>query len=196
MSFFSEEQINLLSNRTVKVDLVAKLEFKTETFYVWNGEYKININGNVYFPLHGTAQIEGLSQANSTESQAITISLNGLNNDNVDFLSIALKDTSEVDQQFINIYMQLFDEDWQPIGAPIGIWWGFMQPLTVSRSETNAEQGATQMITLNAENAFFNRSRPSSSRYTDRDQQKRYPNDKFFQFTSSLINKTITYPDY
>lgn len=196
MSFFTPEQIAIVSSNAPRVDLLAKMEFKSSTIYAWNGEYELTINGNKYLPMHGIAQIEGLSQITTIQSQAVTITLNGIPTNKVDLLKLALEETPEANQQAITIYMQLFDNAWQPIGVPIGIWWGFMQPPRVSLSETTAESGASQTITLTAENAFLNKSRPSAGRYTDRDQQKRYPNDKFYQFASSLVNKTITYPDY
>jgi hypothetical protein len=51
-------------------------------------------------------------------------------------------------------------------------------------------------VSLTAENMFYGRSRPPYGRNTDRDQQARSPGDKFFGFVSSLVQKTITYPDY
>lgn len=196
MSFFTPEQIEMLSSNAPRVDLLVKMEFKSSTIYAWNGEYEIIIAGNTYLPMHGIAQIEGLGQITTAQSQEVTITLSGIPTKTVDFLSLATQETPEANQQALTIYLQLFDNDWIPIGVPIGIWWGFMQPPEVSLSEQNEELGAVQTLTLNAENAFFNKSRPRAGRYTDRDQQSRFPNDKFYQFASSLVNKTITYPDY
>ena len=96
----------------------------------------------------------------------------------------------------LTIYLQLFTEDWQPSGMPIPIFRGFMQPPTVTRSAAQGAAGGTQSISLQAENIFFSRSRPPFGRNTDRDQQARSPGDKFFGFVSSLMSKTIIYPDY
>ena len=196
MPFFSESEIETFSNSTVRVDFLVKMEFKSETIYVWNGEYELNIDGNKYYPMHGIGRIEGLGQVTTQQSQAITLTLDGIPDQDTNILSLALKETPEANQQLLTVYIQFFDEDWQPVASPISIWWGFMQPPKVSRTEATIETGSMQTISINAENAFFNRSRPPYGRYTDRDQQQRFEGDFFFRFIPSLINKTVTYPDF
>lgn len=196
MTFFTDEQIELLSSKAVKIDFLVKLEFLSETVYLWNGDYDLTIGGNVYKALHGTGQIEGLGQSSNAQSEAISLKLYGLQSQTPDLLSLALQDTPDANQQLVTIYLQLFDSDWQATGNPIPVWWGFMQPPRVELSEMSDEQGSIQIITVDAENAFYNRSRPPYGRYTDRDQQKRSDGDKFFQFVPNLLFKTITWPDY
>lgn len=109
---------------------------------------------------------------------------------------MALDANDEVDQRIVVISIQLFDTEWQPLGNPAPFWWGFMQPTRISRSEMQGTEGAIQSISMTAENAFFNRSRPAYGRYTDRDQQARSNGDKVFQFVGSLLFKSFKYPDY
>lgn len=196
MAFFTAEQLETLSASTVHLDLLVKMEFRTTTVYLWNGSTDLVTGGQTYRPMYGMGSIDGLSVPTGSTAEAVTFELNGLPSQDVDLLSLALEETPDVTQQLVTVYIQLFDEDWQPVGSPIGIWWGFMQPPRVSRSQMQDGEGSTQTISLTAENAFFNRSRPPYGRYTDRDQQKRSPGDKFFQFAPSLLFKTFTYPDY
>jgi hypothetical protein len=163
---------------------------------MWNGNTDLATGGQLWKPMGGAGSIDGLSMPTGTAAEAVTFQLSGLPDQATDLLAVALEDSSEVTQRPVTVYMQLFDNDWQPVGSPIGIWWGFMQPPRVSRSPMSETEGAVQSISLTAENAFFNRSRPPYGRYTDRDQQSRSPGDKFFQFTPSLMFKTFTYPDY
>lgn len=196
MSFFTADQLDTLSASTVRLDLLAKFDFTSDTIRVWNGHTDLVSGGHTWQPLHGAATIDGLAMPTGTTSEQVTFEVNGLPDQAVDFLSSAIAETPEVDQQLVTVFIQLFGDDWQPIGSPIGIWWGFCQPPRVSRSQMHDGSGAIQSISLTAENAFFNRSRPPYGRYTDRDQQKRSPGDKFFQFTPSLLFKTFRYPDY
>lgn len=196
MTFFTSDQVEILSQNTVRVDFLVKMEFVSETIYVWNGHYDLTVGGNTYKPLHGIGQIEGISQSSGIQSETVTIKAFGIPEQTPDLLSLALEETPEANQQLITIYIQLFDEDWQAVGNPIPIWWGFMQPPRVELSEMTEEAGSVQTITLTAENAFFNRSRPAFGRYTDRDQQNRSDGDLFFQFVPSLLFKSITWPDY
>ncbi|BCH32643.1 hypothetical protein MesoLjLc_45730 [Mesorhizobium sp. L-8-10] len=196
MAFFTPDQVAQLSAGVVRLDLLVEFQFASGTERVWNGNSELTTSGNLWKPMFRAGRIEGIGISGGTASETVTFTLNGLPGQSPDFLAKALEETPEVEQQFVIVYLQLFDEDWQPVGAPIGIWWGFMQPPKVSRTPMQDIEGGTQAITLVAENAFFNRSRPPNGRYTDRDQQTRSPGDKFFQFTPSLLFKTFVWPDF
>ena len=196
MDFFTQEQIAALSGQTVRCDLLTRFDFRSRTVRVWNGNTDLISGGFTWTAMVGTGNIDGLGYSGGDASESVTFTLLGVPTDRLDLLALALEETSEADQRLVTVYLQLFNDDWQPVGAPIGIWWGFMQPPKVSRDPISGLDGPEQRITLIAENAFFNRSRPPFGRYTDRDQQRRYPGDKFFQFTGSLLFKSFTYPDY
>lgn len=196
MAFFTPEQVAILKGRVVRVDLMAEFRFQEETVRAWNGNTELVAGGHEWLPLYGAATIEGLGVSGGTVSESVTFTLNGLPGQPADFLRAALEETTDVQQQLVIVFLQLFSEEWQPVGSPIAIFWGFMQPPRVNRSPAQDDQGAIQSVMLTAENAFFNRSRPPFGRYSDRDQQQRSPGDLFFQFVPSLLFKTVTYPDY
>lgn len=196
MAFFTPDQVASLSTGRVRVDFLTKMEFRTGTVYLWNGNTDLETGGQLWKPMHGAGVIDGLSVPTGTTADAVTFQLNGLPDQTTDLLRLALEESQDAAQQLVIVYLQLFDEDWQPVGAPIGIWWGFMQSPRITRTPMQDGEGAIQSISLTAENAFFNRSRPPYGRYTDRDQQKRAPGDKFFQFTPSLLFKSFRYPDF
>jgi len=196
MAYFSDDQLDFISQNTVRFDFLVKLEFRSGTKYVWSGEYDLTVDGNVYKPLHGIATIEGLGQNSGTDSSQISFTAAGVPSQDPDFLTIVLEETNDVSQQLVTVYMQFFDDNWQPIGSPMSIWWGFMQPPRISKTTTNNADGQSQSVVLTAENVFYNRSRPPRGRYTDRDQQSRFVGDKFFQFVPTLLNFSTTYPDY
>ena len=195
MSFFTPEQIEIFSQKVIRVDFLIKMEFLSETKYLWNGHYDLKIGLNTYKPLHGIASLDGLGALMNQQSEAVSLKVSGLPTDN-DFLSLALEETPEANQQLCTLYLQFFDEDWQPVGSPTGFFWGFMQPPRVERSTQSDEEGATQAITIDVENAFFNRSKPPFGRLSDRDQQIRSPGDLFLQFAMALLYRVYTYPDF
>lgn len=196
MSFFTADQIEALAANVVRIDLMAELQFRSQTVRVWNGHYPLSSGGQTWKPLHGAAQFDGITVNGGGTADSVTMTLNGLPDQDPDLLSLALEETPDVVQQFVLLYLQFFSDDWQPQGNPLPFWWGFMQPPKVSRSPMSGTEGGMQSIRVDAENAFFNRSRPSFGRYTDRDQQSRHPGDLFCQFGPSLMFKTFTYPDY
>lgn len=196
MSFFTAEQIAALSASTVRAAPLVEMEFVSQTSRVWNGEYELTSGGKIWTPMFGTGQIDGLGQSSGSQSESVTLTLSGIPDDQLNILGTVLSDTPEVTQRSVRIYLQIFDGNWLPVGPPLGLWWGFMMPPKVSRTPMQDGEGSVQTITVDAENAFFNRSRPPAGRYTDRDQQTRSPGDKFFQYTSSLLFKTFKYPDF
>jgi hypothetical protein len=196
MAFFSPEQVAEFAKRQVRLDLLVEFRFASETMRVWNGNTALETGGNTYLPMYGYGSIDGLGMGAGTASESITFQMSGLPSKALDFLGMALDASHEVDQRVVIVSLQLFDEEWQPLGVPAPIFWGFMQPPRISRTEMNGTEGAIQSITMTAENALFNRSRPAYGRYTDRDQQVRSSGDRFFQFTPSLLHKVFTYPDY
>lgn len=195
-AFFSPEQVAEFAKRQVRLDLLVEFRFASETMRVWNGNTALETGGNTYLPMYGYGSIDGLGMASGTASEAVTFQMSGLPGQALDFLAMALDSNNEVDQRIVVVSLQLFDDEWQPLGVPAPIFWGFMQPPRISRTEMGSTEGAIQSISMTAENAFFNRSRPAYGKYTDRDQQVRFPGDRFFQFTPNLVQKVFTYPDY
>lgn len=196
MGFFTPEQIEDLSRSPARLALLSQFEFRTKTVHVWNGNTELEAGGKTWVPMFGAASIDGLAISTGAQSDQVTFTLSGVPDDRTDLLALALEETPVIAQQLVTVYAQVFDADWQPAGSAIGVWWGYMQAPRVTRTHMQGVEGAVQSISLVAENAFFNRSRPPYGRYTDRDQQQRSPGDKFFQFTPSLIFKSFTYPDY
>lgn len=194
--FFTADQLAQLTATTVRVSLLVKFDFASGAQYAWNGYTELTVGGNTYLPMCGMGQVDGLGLSTNGANDSVTVSVSGLPDQALGFLAKALEDTPLVDQQLLTVYLQLFDDEWQTVGNPIPIFWGFMQPPKVSRTAMQGTEGAVQSIEITAENAFFNRSRPPYGRYTDRDQQARSPGDKFFGFVSSILMKTITYPDF
>ncbi|TIV38932.1 MAG: hypothetical protein E5V91_12355 [Mesorhizobium sp.] len=194
--FFTADQLALLTASRVYVSILVKFDFASGPEYAWNGYTELTVGGDTYLPMRGMGQIDGLGLSGNGASDSVTVSVDGLPDQALGFLAKALENTPSVDQQLLTVYLQLFDSEWQTVGNPIPIFWGFMQPPRVSRTEMQGTDGAVQSISIVAENAFFNRSRPAYGRYTDRDQQARSPGDKFFGFVASILVKTVTYPDY
>lgn len=195
-AFFTAEQIELLSASVVRCDFLFKFEFADAPIYAWNGNTDLESGGNTYQALKGYARLDGLGLGGQgTVSESVTLGLSGLPLP-PDFLAQVLAETPQAVQRLLTISLQLFNADWQVVGSPIPLFWGFMQPPEVTRTEMQGTEGAVQSVSITAENIFFGRSMPPNGRFTDTDQRRRSPTDKFFGFMMSLKSKKITYPDY
>jgi hypothetical protein len=74
----------------------------------------------------------------------------------------------------------------QLIGTPLRIYAGRIDTMDV-------EAGETASITLTGEGRLVDFFRPRVARYTDAEQQARFPGDLGLQYVSSLQDKTITW---
>lgn len=196
MTFFTPDEIERFESGNVRVSFLVKMDFASQTMGVWNGNTKLTVGGVEYLPLFGAGTIDGLSFSNSTVSEQIVVSVSGANND---ILGLAMSDPGEVQDRLLTIYLQFFDDDWQPISAAPVIFYGYMQPPEGTQDEVSQElnaQSPTHTLSVAAENIYFNRSRAPGGRYSDRDQQKRSPGDKIFDFMPGLVFKTFIYPDF
>jgi len=196
MTFFTSDEVARFKSGNVRVAFLVKMDFVSETIGVWNGNTKLSVDGVDYLPMYGAGTIDGLSFANSTTSDQVSISVSGAN---AEILGLAMAESGEVQDRLVTVYLQLFDDNWQPIAAAPAIFFGYMQPPEGSQDEVVLDVNAnspTHTITIAAENIYFNRSRAPGGRYSDRDQQYRYPGDKVFDFMPGLVFKTFVYPDF
>ena len=107
-----------------------------------------------------------------------------------------MKSTDIVQGRHCIVSLQLFDGAWAAEGAPMAVYIGVMMPPRVTRQAATETSGATRTLVLPTENAFFARGRPAAGRYTDREQQTRFPGDRFCEYTAQLVNHTINWPNY
>tara|TARA_R110002167_G_scaffold70512_1_gene199028 strand:- start:139 stop:735 length:597 start_codon:yes stop_codon:yes gene_type:complete len=196
-AFFTSEQIALLEASTVRCDLLVKFDFVGETVRVWNGDTElVTSDSATWLPMYGTGQVDGIRFSAEASSQRMNFALDGVAAADNQVLALALSETDKAEGQLVTVYLQLFGDDWQPVGAPLGLAFGYMQKPKVSRSAIDGVKGSIQRVSIAAENIFYNRSLPPAGRYTDRDQQGRSSGDLMCQFVPGLVNKNFVYPDY
>jgi hypothetical protein len=58
----------------------------------------------------------------------------------------------------------------------------------------SCEHGATGSITVTIRDNLADWARPRIERYTDQDQQARYPGDKGFEYVTAIADKEIIWP--
>lgn len=196
MTFFSPDEIARFSSGSVRVAFLVKMDFASQTIGVWNGNTKLPIDDVEYIPMYGAGTIDGLSFNNSTASDQVTIGVSGVNEET---LGLAMSEPGEIQDRLVTIYLQMFDDNWQPIAAAPAIFFGYMQPPEGTQDEVTQDVNSTSpthSITIAAENIYFNRSRPPGGRYSERDQQYNHPGDSVFNFMPGLVFKTFYYPDF
>lgn len=192
--FFTADEIAALRNkRGVRYAILSHLQFKTAPdVRLFLGAGMFDAGGEEWTGLGGVVQIDGLADQRGTTSNPVTHTLSGVD---PALLPLALQDTEEVEQQPIVDYIQLMDDDEQPMGRLISMFYGYMQPPSIDRSEIG-DEGSLCSITLQAENMLIGKSKPPQGRYTDRDQTARYPGDRFLERVAETKNLTVVWPDF
>lgn len=194
MAFFTATELAALSNKgSVRYVTLAHLKFKTAPeVRLFAGSGIFDAAGHEWVGLGVLIQIDGLADQRGTASNPVTFTMSGVD---PSVLPLALQDTEEVAEQPITVYLQLLDDDEQPVGRLIPIFFGLMQPPSIDRSDLDGG-GATCTVTLSAENMLVGKSKPPQGRYTDRDQRQRYPSDRFFERVAETKNLVILWPNY
>ena len=201
MPLFTPEELAVLSASTVRVATLVDFMFGGSPpdggpAYLWNGFGQRMFAGKTYIGCGDLGTIEGLEETRDSQAHQVTFTLSGVPDSPVDLLAKAIAATDIVQGNIVSVSLQLFDDNWNNISAPIAIYFGIMQQPKVTRETATPETGARRIITLPAENLFYGRARPPAGRYTDAEQQQRFPGDLFCQYTPQMVNLSIAWPDY
>lgn len=184
-----------LAGRSVKMRPLALFDFRDGEMALWGGEYPLVSGGKTWQGLGSIASIDGLDQAATLESSAMTFTLSGVEvpDAGTSFSDIAKSsDRANYARRMVTVYLQFFDDDWQPLDDPYALKAGIMTNMLMSRSRM--QNGYLRTISLQANNIFYGRGVAPASFYTDRDQQSRFPGDLGMQFIPGLQSKQIPVP--
>ena len=197
MSAFSATIEAYLSGRKVNMRPLALFDFRDGEEVWWGGEYDLVSGGKTWKGLSRWVNVEGLDQANTLDSSAMTFALSGVE---ATVLAIATSsDRANYVNRLVTVYMQFLDDDWQTLDSPWALKAGLMDDMQISRSQAAKDDGSVtwkRSVKLTAQNIFFGRGVAPFSLWTDRDQQKRYPgqDDKGLQFLPVLQDADIPVP--
>jgi hypothetical protein len=193
MVFISAEQAAALKGTTVHLAVLVEMQFLSKTVRLWTGDGRIEVAGEIWDGAGAGASIEGLDGLRDTDSNAVTFGLSGVD---PSILSIALGERTDVAKQPVYVWAQLFQPDMSLIGARIPLWWGRMQRMRIKSEGATDDQGELRQIFLEAENPWLSRSRPENGNYSDAEQNRRSPGDKFCRFTGRQRDKPLTWPNW
>src|SRR5262249_45354368 len=113
---------------------------------------------------------------------AVTLRLNALD---ATILGIAL--TEPVFNRRLLIYRGLLNDNGQLVDTPEVRWCGYMD---VTAIEYGGDQDGVE-LRAESDLRFFDQA--NGTRFTDEDQQKRYPGDTFFQYLARIIDARLVW---
>ena len=147
---------------------------------LWSGIGNLSYGGDTYTGLGDLLSISEITETSDISAPGINVELAGLKSS---FLVIAKN--HEYQGRPLTVYLGAFNDQGALIDNPIVIFSGFMDTMVIK------EGAATSTISVNVENKLVAFERSRVRRYTAEDQKIDHPNDKGFEFVTSIVEKEI-----
>ncbi len=160
----------------------AKLD--SQNLRITNAPRNITINNNenkkiTFTSVGSLGSVSAIEEGAELQAYSIAVTLAGINKE---LLAIALQ--QHYQGRAAKLWLVLLDENNSTIGEPILLFAG-----RIDAMQWNA--GENSQIILNIQNPLADWERAKLSRYTNSEQQKLFPNDKFFEFLTNLAERPI-----
>lgn len=167
---------------------LGELAFTSGTAYFTTAPVSVAWAGNTYLALGTFADVGNLQESADSAAERLSLSLSVVNNA---MLALAMGDAATYRGRRARLYLQLFDEQFQPAGAPLLRWQGYMDKLQIERAAgDDSGSGAGGRITMQCTRAGMARARRAEGlRHTDAQQQSRYPGDTGLRYVRTLIER-------
>jgi len=154
---------------------------------IWSGVGNLDIPADIVEPSPATylgggslVNIPELDQVINGTASRIDVTVSGVSTAT---LALAIEESASVKGAKVHIGNVYFDDDWQIADVE---WIAVLRADTL----TTARQGQTRSITLSIGTDFTDRSRAPVAFWTDADQRRRSPTDRFFDHIAGISSGT------
>lgn len=158
---------------------LVHIALDVDPVYVNSSDRNLTYAGNVYLGVGTLGAISAIQESSSLQASGIKLTMSGIPQSYV---------TLVLDQDYqgrtVTIYQGFLNDSYALIANPILQWTGSIDQMGITLSET-----AT--VSLTAENQLIRWETPNVRRYTDADQQARFPGDLGLQFVAQTVEKEI-----
>lgn len=163
--------------------LFAEFFFDSGTVRMWTGFGSIDYNGELFTGGGNLIGVEPIVETQDLEATGLKFSLSGVP---TTLISLALAERYQ--GRPVKLYLATVSAGDSPI--EISLYQIFAGVMDVMDFTADAEKSS---IVVACENIATQAKRINEARYTDEEQQRRYPGDKFFEFTAELQDKEIVW---
>lgn len=173
------------------VPLLVELDFTTGTQYYTNWGDNLIVGGHTYIGVGDLVQIRGLSESDDLAARTLTFALGLVNSA---LLAAATGNANTYRRKAARIYLQLVDTTYQPVGAAVQRWAGYMDQVSIERSAPASvvDQKGNGAILLKCSRAGVPMSRRSVGiRSTNQQQQILFPADRGFEYQQGLLEVPV-----
>jgi hypothetical protein len=167
---------NALDDDVIEPFFAVDLVFDSGPLRLWTGVGTRSINGNDYTGAGNFLQVSEMRETAEIQAAGATLTLSGIPSE---LLSLAL--TEPYQQRPARIYFGL-----------VGSEADMAEVFTARMDQITIEEGPeTCTIQLTVENVLVDLERPRVLRYTNNDQQSRFPGDRGFEFVETIQNREL-----
>jgi hypothetical protein len=164
------------------------MDFGTGTIYYTNSPIQLSIGGNDYLAGYNLVGVSPLSESESNSAEKVTLSYSVVNQA---MLASVLGNVDNYRGRAVRTYLQLMNERFQPDGAPVKRWAGYMDKVQITRESPGKDGGnVSGKIEMVCSRAGMARARNYQGRRLSNTQhQQRYPGDRGFEYLQNLIEQ-------
>lgn len=165
--------------------ILLDLQFKTARKRFHLGDGPVRAGGYDWDGAGKAISISGLERSIRGSAPKATFALSGVENDHV---ASFLSQSSEVRGRRVVVYLQLYDRDRQPVDTLFRIYTGVMDKMSLKRGPF------TSTLYVTAEGPFSRRTRAPAGTLSDRDQKRRFPDDRGLEMMAQVEINTPYWP--
>ena len=165
----------------VKAVVFVQLDFSSGIARLCNAGVSVRWNGFVWYGAGQMISIGQVSETDTIEARTLDIQLSGISPE-----LLAAAQNTYYQGRPVDVWLAPLDDNNRPLtNAPYQFFSGRMDYVSVEQS------GA--LLTLHCNNWFEDWQRPRTRRYTNADQQAKYPGDKFCEFAEVVAEAQLVW---
>lgn len=155
--------------------LLAWLDFLTGTKRLWSGIGSLSWDGHTWQGTGHLGRISTIEETMELRAAGMSMQLSGVNT--ADLTEVIAE---PIQGRRAKVYLGFLNNNFQLVADPTVIFDGRMDTIEI------VDGGPTATITMLVENRLRDLDRARTRRYTDADQQSRYPNDRGLEYVPAL----------
>lgn len=163
----------------VRVALLAEIMYPTPV-RMWTGIGDLAWNSHTWTGVGVFGGISSIQERGGALAGTVTLKLSAIPSE---FLALAMGDANQGCR--VSVWLSLFDENWDVIGNP---WRAVRGKTDVHRINVGGKSGDISVTVITPMTGL---KRPRVRLWTDADQQRHHPGDKFFEHGASMAERPL-----
>ena len=176
------DTLTALAAAQVQMFVMVELAFDSGRVYLSDLPVGLDVewNGNTYLGAQAIGSIEQITETD-TEARGIAFTLAAVNQ-----AAVAVALTEEV--QGRQALLRLAIVDGTTLRVDPNVWSGVLDVMTIE------DDGQRPVVRVTAEHMMIAWQQPSGALFSQPEQQRRHPGDKFFEYAAQMAEATIVWP--